>query len=416
MRRGISIFCCYKYKQISIIMKKVIGVLVISTSILFAGCSKSDKTESPDALKATQTVKDLDTLLPKYLSNKKDTPLNNIIIYVENENKGLVYHKAFGFRNEEKTEPAEKQNLFKTASVSKTFTAAVIMQMAEEGKFSLNDPVSKYIGDNSFVDFDKLHLFNGKSYGRIITIAQALSHTSGISDIFEEDPQMIEYILSNPQQQWTPKTLFEKFYELGYNTKAKFIPGAADRFNYSDVNYFLLGLLIEKVSNNSYQAEVRKRVLLPLEMTVTYFEYREPKKSDNKFVETFFGDLNVTRNMNTSFDWAGGGYVTTVLDFKKFIRGLMANKLFKNATTLNSMITNHGGAESSAGAEVLGYGYGIYILKFNGSIYYGHGGFWGTYMLYCPEKKITLCLSLGQVYFNSRGLILITEIIKKIDY
>jgi D-alanyl-D-alanine carboxypeptidase len=393
-------------------MKKVIAAVVLSAGILFAGCKKSDNNESTGSIKATQTAKDLDSLLPRYLNNNKDTPVNNIVIYVENENKGLVYHKAFGFRNEEKTEQAEKQDLFKTASVSKTFTAAVIMQMTEEGKFSLDDPISKYIGDNSFIDFDKLHIFNGKSYGRIITIAQALSHTSGLSN-FLVSGQFIDYATSHPQQQWNPKTLFEKYYELGFNA-AVFIPGTKDRFNYSDVNYFLLGLLIEKISNNSYLAEVRKRVLVPLEMTDTYFEYREPKISPNKFVETFFGDLNVTRNLNTSFDWAGGGYVTTVLDFKKFIRGLMTNKLFKNATTLNSMITNHGGAESSDGAAVLGYGYGIDILKFNGSTYYGHGGFWGTLMLYSPEKKISLCLSMGQVYVDLEKIV--TEVIKKVDY
>jgi D-alanyl-D-alanine carboxypeptidase len=288
------------------------------------------------------------------------------------------------------------------------------MQMAEEGKFNLSDPLTKYIGDNNFVDFDKLHLFNGKSYGRIITIAQALSHTSGISDIFQEDPQMIEYIINNPQQQWTPKKLFEKFYELGYNTKAKFIPGTRDRYNYSDVNYYLLGLLIEKISGDSYQAEVKKRLLLPLQMSDTYFEYREPKNSANKFVETFFGDLNITRNVNTSFDWAGGGYVTTVLDYKKFIKGLMTNKLFRNTSTLNSMIINYGGAGSIAGTSGLGYGYGMSILKFNGSTYYGHGGFWGTLMLYCPEKKISLCLSVGQVYVDFEKIV--TEVIQKIDY
>jgi D-alanyl-D-alanine carboxypeptidase len=396
-------------------MKNVItSVLLLVASILFASCSKSNTGESPDSIKAMQVAKDLDILIPKYLSINRDTPINNILIYAENENKGLVYHKAFGFRNEEKTELAEKQDLFKTASVSKTFTAAVIMQMAEEGKFNLNDSISKYIGDNTFVDFDRLHLFNGVSYGRSVTIAQALSHTSGISDIFFEDNQMVGYILNNPQQQWTPKKLFEKFYELGYNTKAKFIPGTRDKYNYSDVNYYLLGLLIEKISNNSYQAEVRKRVLVPLEMTDTYFEYREPKNSGNKFVETFFGDLNVTRNLNTSFDWSGGGYVTTVLDFKKFIKGLMANKLFRNTSTLNSMIVNYGGAGSLAGASGLGYGYGITILKFNGSTYYGHGGFWGTVMIYSPEKKISLCLSVGQVHVDLGKIV--TEVVQKVDY
>ena len=87
--------------------------------------------------------------------------------------------------------------------------------------------------------------------------------------------------------------------------------------------------MIEKVSNNTYESEVRKRILIPLQMRDTYFEYRETKTTPNEFVETFFGNVNVTRNLNTSFDWAGGGYVTTTLDFKKFIKGLISNKLFK---------------------------------------------------------------------------------------
>ena len=80
---------------------------------------------------------------------------------MENKSKGFIYHIVFGFRNEEKTVLAKIS--FKTASVSKTFTAAVIMQMAEEGKFNLSESISRYKGDNSFVNFDKFHLLNGTS-------------------------------------------------------------------------------------------------------------------------------------------------------------------------------------------------------------------------------------------------------------
>ncbi len=398
-------------------MKKVVLATSLLTSMMFVNCSKfgSSGQGSVDLVKAKQIEKDLDALIPKYLSDNKDAPVNNILIYLENENKKIVYHKAFGFRDEEKTDPAQKQDLFKTASSSKPFTAAVVLQMYEEGKFDLNDPISKYIGDNTFVNFDKLHLFNNKSYGKIITIAQALNHTSGVADIFLEDQQFIGGVLSNPSQQWTPKTLFEKFYELNYNTKSKFVPGANDKFAYSDTNYFLLGLLIEKISGNTYESEVRKRVLVPLQMNDTYFEYRELKVSPNKFVETFFRNNNVTRNINTSFDWAGGGYVITTLDLKKFIIGLMTNKLFKNPTTLQKMITDYGGSglQTTSGA---GYGYGIMNYKKGGATFFGHGGFWGVRFLYSPEKKITICLSVGQSENVEKADELLDEAIKKVDY
>jgi D-alanyl-D-alanine carboxypeptidase len=358
--------------------------------------------------------KELDILIPQQLSNNKQIPVNNVLLYIENEKTGFIYHKAFGFRNEEKTDTAQKQDLFKIASTNKTITAAVVMQMYEEGNFDLNDSIYNYLKDNKFINFDNLHLYSGKSYGNTITIAQALSHTSGLTDLFQEGNQFKEYAFSNMQQQWNPQSLFEKYYAFGLNKKARFVPGTKNKFSYSDVNYFLLGLLIEKVSKNSYEKEVRKRILLPLQMNDTYFEYREPKKTANTMVETFLGDFNVTRNMNTSFDWAGGGYVSTTLDLKKFIVGLMNNKIFKKSTTLQKMITDYGGiaAQNQIGA---GYGYGIEVLKINGSVYYGHGGYWGSNMAYSVEKKVVACSFVGQSENYTKTNKMFNEALRKVE-
>jgi D-alanyl-D-alanine carboxypeptidase len=392
-------------------MKKLVVNLLLVSIVLFPGCLSSGHGKCSASGSNIRVEKELDKLIPNFLNSNKEAPVNNIIVYLENEHSKLIYHKAFGFRNEEKTVPAEKHEIFKTGSSSKTFTAAVVMQMAEEGKLLLIEPISKYIGDSSFVNFNRLHMFNGKPYGRMITVAQALSHTSGVSDLLVT-PQFMAYATNHPQQQWIPKELFERYYEFGLNA-GLFIPGTPGKFNYSDVNYFLLGLLIERISGNSYQQEVRKRILILLQMSDTYFEYREPKSTPNEFVETFFKDINVTRNINTSFDWSGGGYATTVLDFRKFIVALMSNKLFERSETLKKMIVNYGGLGAAAHLSS-GYGYGVDIFSINGAIYYGHGGFWGTYMLYSPKKKITLCLSVGQ--HDADRVKLVSEIIKLVDY
>lgn len=374
-------------------MKK--GIIFLTTLILLFVAHTSNGQSSAKTAAAEQYHL-LDSLLPTYLSNKKELPVNNILIYIENAKNQFIYHKAFGHINEEKTVAAAKSDLFKIASTTKTFTAVVVLQLAEEGKIDLEKPLYDYLKDNSFIHFEKLHTYKGKSYGKTITIAQALSHKTGLVDLFQSDNQFIDYLFKDPQRSWIPQNLFDVFYDFKLDTKTAFTPGSPHAFSYSDVNYFLLGLLIEKISGNKYEIEVRNRILKPLALNDTYFEYREPEKTSNNIVETFKDDLNVTKSINTSFDWAGGGYLSSTKDLAIFIQSLLKNKLFKKKETLQKMITDYGDTGSQLQLGGAGYGYGIEILKINGDTYYGHGGYWGSRMLYCPEKEITVCAFVGQ--------------------
>lgn len=126
-------------------------------------------------------------------------------------------------------------------------------------------------------------------------------------------------------------------------------------------------------------------------MNDTYFEYYEPKRGNGKRIDAFLNDLNMTKEMNTSYEWGGGGLVSTTKDMAKFIESLFNKDLFLNPTTINIMIDIS--ATKKFGTD---YGMGMYKFEWNGKTFYGHGGFFGSFLVYDPLDKITLSENIGQ--------------------
>ena len=105
-------------------------------------------------------------------------------------------------------ENAERNNSFKIASITKTMTSIVILQMQEEGNLDIDEPIFKYLKDIKFVRINDLHYFNGKPYGNLITIKQLLQHRSGIADIFTDGA--LKFYLNeflHKKQEWNPEKL-----------------------------------------------------------------------------------------------------------------------------------------------------------------------------------------------------------------
>ena len=319
----------------------------------------------------------------KLLSNKPEKPVANILCYLENKKSGYTYYEGFGTIDIVSKQAVVKDQPFKIASITKMFTAVVILQMYEEGLIDLDKPVYQYIENIDFIDFETIHILKSKSYGKSITVRQLLLHRSGLADMFEDTREQFDgHVLNNKQKQWSPQLLFEKYYELKVNEMAKFEPNTS--YAYTDVGYFLLGLCIEQISKTSLAEQYRNRILNPLELNDTYFEYYEPKTNPLALAHAYVKDLDATKYLNTSFDWSGGGLVSNTEDLKNFIQGLFENKLFKNEQTLNLMIDDKM------------YGYGVSVFKFDHKTYYGHLGFWGSGIFYNPKGKTTICISINQ--------------------
>jgi CubicO group peptidase (beta-lactamase class C family) len=180
--------------------------------------------------------------------------------------------------------PADKVRI---ASITKTFTATVILQLVDEGTLSLDDTVDRWAPEVPYSDQ--------------ITIRQVCNHTSGIYSM-TEDEDFDKALLDDPLRKWT----FEEMLEVALKHDPYFPPG--EGWHYSDTGYELLGVIIENVTGNDIEQEIQERVVEELGLTNTSFPYG-PEMTGNYsygYVERD-GILVDYTETDPSAPWAGGG-------------------------------------------------------------------------------------------------------------
>jgi D-alanyl-D-alanine carboxypeptidase len=328
-------------------------------------------------------------VMGQHLVHRGGAPVHSFVLYLENEPAGLVIHEGVGIVGRTDT-PIDGDYQYNVASITKMFVAAIVLQLVEEGRLALDDRAVGYLGGLDFLDTGALHVLDGTSHASEITIDHLLQHRSGLGDVFIDTATRFNlHVLLNRRQQYSPQAIMELFFEYGLNEAPHFAPG--DGYYYSDINYVLLGLIIEGVTGESLPAEIRRRVLEPLGLSATYFEYYEPPTGPGKRLDSYLGRLNMTRDFNTSYEWAGGGLVSTAEDMATFIRALFDLELFEDPGTLALMLDP--GANQDEGTR---YGRGIIRYDVDGTTYFGHGGFYGSLLLHQPEEGITLSANVAQ--------------------
>ncbi|WP_034261740.1 serine hydrolase domain-containing protein [Altibacter lentus] len=314
-------------------------------------------------------------------------PVHSILLHIEDTENGHVYSKAFG-RSSDGSRAIYPNDSFRIASATKLFVAVIILQLAEEGKLDLDEIFLKYLPPTGTEQLRSLHINKGTNLTHNITVEQLLSHRSGLADIFTDaEEAFVEYLFRDPQRQHTPDSILANYFDLQLHTKPHFAPG--EGWHYSDMNYVLLGLLIEQFEQRSLPEVIRSRILAPLNMQATYFEFYEPPIKPATRVEQFVGNINFSR-INTSFDWAGGGLVATNGDLAIFIKALFEGSLLSEAS-LQAMMDVRQTKENESP-----YGLGIYQTSYNGEHYYGHYGYYGTYIGYAPATGMILSYCITQ--------------------
>jgi D-alanyl-D-alanine carboxypeptidase len=356
-------------------------------------------TKSQDYPKKT---KKLTHHFQKNLKINGDKPVVNILAFLKNEEQDYTFHHGFGWIDLTEKMEVSKDQTFKIASITKMFTSVVILQLMEENKIDLDEPAYTYLKDLEYIRFDSLLVFDNKTYGKQLTIRQLLSHRSGLADLFvDAEDQFNAYVIENKQEKWEPEKLFSKYYEFGVNKMAKFEPG--ESYAYTDVGYFLLGLCIEQITGTSLADQYRIRIIEPLKMDYTFYEYHDEPIKKIEQAHAYIEEMDATAELNTSYDWAGGGLVSNTYDLSVFIDNLFKNKLFRESNTLNLMIDNNM------------YGYGISIFTFDNKKYFGHLGFWGSGVFYNPKNGITIVLSINQVNPPFNSLKFVKKVIKILE-
>lgn len=323
-----------------------------------------------------------------------NTPIYNCTLFVKDKRGGLNFSKAIGLTS------AEGNNItvahrFRIGSITKLFTATLILQLVEEGLFKTEDLYFNLINEDSKKLLSGLHLWNGEDYSSTISIHHLLSHSSGLRDYFSEDERFLNFVMEHPLQSWNWKLVMEKYFEFGLHKKPAFIPGAG--FHYADTNYLLLAVLIEQIVGKCLHQVYREKIISPLGLTNTYLEFHEMPEQVKPVVYPFYGIYSLEK-INTSFDWGGGGLISTMNDLDIFIRSLMKGDLFKKPETLHLMLPLQSQNSSTEGTSGLSlYGLGIQKKEFPGFLFFGHNCAYGSMLYYEPEKDISLLLSVNQL-------------------
>ncbi len=259
-----------------------------------------------------------------------------------------VFAEAYGLSDREYKIPNTLKTRFRIGSLNKVFTAVATLQLVQQGKLGLDDPVGKYLTD-----------YPNKDIATKVTIHQLLTHTGGTGDLFgpEFDAHRLEL------------RTHQDYVKLYGNRGPSFEPGS--RSEYSNYGFLLLGAIIEKVSGESYYDYVRKHVYTPAGMTSTGSEPEDQAVPDRSIGYTATGTTNGLRPNTGMLPYrgtsAGGGY-STVEDLLSFVNAVQQNKLLNAHYT---EVLTVGKVKTPGGCLVAS---GFADCEINGVRFFGMGG------------------------------------------
>lgn len=261
---------------------------------------------------------------------------------------------------------------FEVASITKTFTATVVLQLVEDGDLSLDDT----LGDLLPAWSEDLLVVDGEDLTATITLRQLLNHTSGLADHWNDPPYdspwgnaFIVDFYSDPDHFWTPEEILPYVEDLDPYGH----PG--DGFHYSDTNYLLLGLIAEDVTGQDLHEVMADRIFAPLGMAHTWMSFREDRGLPSS--HRYEGDSDMSEMTAWSADWASGGLISSAEDLSLFLRALLAGDLFAERGTLDAM------EEVVPTGWEAGIGYGLGIIRIDmgdGRALWGHDGYGSSFV------------------------------------
>ena len=283
---------------------------------------------------------------------------NGVVLAAHNDT--ILLAKGYGWRDYENHIPHDTNSVFRIGSVTKPFTAVVILYLQEHGLVKITDTISKY--------------FPEYGYGRKITIKNLLTHTSGIIEYSTQD-KFFEEVAYKPYTQLD-------FWKYIKNKPLDFEPDA--EYSYSNSNYFILGYLIEKVTGKPYEQNVREIIFNKAGMTHSGFDF---KNLQSPYKTVGYDELNDkvqkrARVADSSAAYAAGGIYTTAGDLYRFHKALITNRIISQKLQDEAYTIYQGD-----------YGYGWFIRTWVKGKLVGHkGGIMGFNALFTRAPEDNTCI------------------------
>ena len=278
------------------------------------------------------------------------------------QKSGLVWTKSYGYADIANKKPANADSVYRIGSITKQFTALMLLQLVHDGKVHFSDPVDKY--------FPEIHQVTGEyKNAPPITLIQLATHTSGL----DREPAETETYVKGPVSDWV-KILISAL----PHTKYLYEPGT--HFSYSNIGYAILGAALSRAAHQPYTDYVKERILLPLGMTHSDFEATPAIRQNltigynkNKEEKLDAETAEKEHQSGRGYKVPNGALYTTVGDMAKFEQLEMLGEP-ENVLSKKELEENAHRLIAADGDLTAGYGIGFLIERNAGHVFIGHSG------------------------------------------
>ena len=387
-------------------MKKLFIVLIILALIVIAGLIIT-RSRHPALV-----FDDMQQAIQHQVSElvEKNESVRSCVLSVMKGDGSFSCSWAAGMADEKNRTPMTGDTPIYIASITKLYTATVVMRLYEQGLISLQDPMAKYLPDDLI---QGIHVYQGHDYSREITIHHLLSHTSGIPDYYTAKPEggksLFELFVEEPDRTWTVEQTIDRARQ---DLNPEFAPGADA--SYSDTNFQLLGKIVEAVTNKQLHHVFEDMIFSPLKLEHTWMIGRsKPRAPSPSPADIYQDDTNITPTRSNGSYWADGGIVSTARECIVFLKALNDGRLIKKET-LSLMHDWH------KLRFPLQYGYGTMRFELPGFVnrfvkapaLWGHSGSPGSWLYYSPDLDLYLAGTINQTESQSTPFKLMIKVIK----
>ncbi|MEM7415668.1 MAG: serine hydrolase domain-containing protein [Gemmatimonadota bacterium] len=304
-----------------------------------------------------------------------DPEIPGALLYAYSPALSLEWAGAAGVSDLASGTPLSADQTVRNASNTKTYVAAAVLRLWEDGRLELDAPIV------SFLDDEQASLLSGDGYelGQI-SLRHLLSHTGGLID-HGSAPEYLQAVTADPEHRWTRDEQLNGAVAWGDP-----LGPSGEAYSYSDTGYIILGQVIERVTGEPLGPAVR--TLLGFErlgLDATWWELMEDAPaSGGSRAHQYLGGTD-THAWDPSLDsYGGGGLVTSSRDLGRFWHALFNGSVFSTSATLDTLLTSPVSPASSD------YRMGVFVRDVEGFAGFGHSGFWGTRAVYVPELDLVV--------------------------
>jgi D-alanyl-D-alanine carboxypeptidase len=342
---------------------------------------------------------------------EKDKSIKNCVLSVEKGDGSFSWSGAAGVASQDGKVPMTKDTPIRIASVTKLYTATAIMRLYEMGALFLDDPMAKYLPEETI---HGIHVYKGKDFSHEITIRQLLSHSSGIADYYSEKGKdgksLFDLFLENPDRSWTVDQTIER---ARNDLTPNFPPGMGT--SYSDTNFQLLGKVIEAITDEPLEVVYETFFFTPLGLKHTWLVGHSESQAGTP-ADAFFKDTNINKVRSNGSYWADGGIVSTAQEMIVFLKALNDGRIIRR-DTLSLM---HGWRKWHF---PLDYGYGTMRFRLPRGLasilkvrpLWGHSGSSGSFLYYSEDLDLYMAGTINQTESQSKPFLLLIKAIRLIQ-